>query len=388
MVVPEALVVGAVPWLVNVEQRHDEPRRAIVAADSARRLNVLGRGLWLTETTINPSRRVSRPTEIILVAIAQSTRSCRLNFARGVGAASATLSVETREVSSTTSEKVRRSRNSPGSSTRCALRSPRKCFAPPLQHPPSAADSRRLLKYLTQSCRGRLGSAGSSPAGVAIGALGGAHEREPNLAHDDLWVPALGGHTEDSRCGAEFAMRTPFEQRMCPGDQDRGWEDLRERSRRTAPELVSEPRRTVAVDATILGRRRASARSGAQGLDRSLIQPGHRAERPGIRCSSSWITRSGGGRGARRGVPFTGSAAPKKPVRIMPVRPSNWHQSVRPTAAWRTCPRSLSGTREVSGTSARPLRRLGAARLSVTSTRSSYIRRQLARRSSLGRSSK
>ena len=58
---------------------------------------------------------MSRPTEIMFVAIAQSTRcSMSWNGASRRRRASATLSVETREVSSTTSEKVLRSLEEPG----------------------------------------------------------------------------------------------------------------------------------------------------------------------------------------------------------------------------------------------------------------------------------
>ena len=60
---------------------------------------------------------MSRPTEIMFVAIAQSTRCSILwNGASSRRRASATLSVETREVSSTTSEKFLRSWKRPRSS--------------------------------------------------------------------------------------------------------------------------------------------------------------------------------------------------------------------------------------------------------------------------------
>ena len=54
-------------------------------------------------TTISPSRVMSRPTEIMFVAIATSTRSFSWNGSASRRLASATLSVLTREVSSTTS---------------------------------------------------------------------------------------------------------------------------------------------------------------------------------------------------------------------------------------------------------------------------------------------
>ena len=57
VVVPEALVVGAVARLVDVEQRHDEPGPLVVAADAARRLDVLGVRLGLAEHDHQPEPR-------------------------------------------------------------------------------------------------------------------------------------------------------------------------------------------------------------------------------------------------------------------------------------------------------------------------------------------
>ena len=54
MVVPEALVVRAVARLVDVEQRDDEPGSLVVAADAARRLDVLGVRLGLAEHDHQP----------------------------------------------------------------------------------------------------------------------------------------------------------------------------------------------------------------------------------------------------------------------------------------------------------------------------------------------
>ena len=62
---------------------------------------------------ISPRRGMSRPTEIMFVASAQSTRLSRsLNGHSSRRRAAATLSVDTREVSSSTSENAVRSRNS------------------------------------------------------------------------------------------------------------------------------------------------------------------------------------------------------------------------------------------------------------------------------------
>ena len=64
----------AVAGFVNVEYRDDQP--GLVGSRPTRRgLDVFGRGLRLAEDAISPSLGMSRPTEIMFVAIAQSTRS-------------------------------------------------------------------------------------------------------------------------------------------------------------------------------------------------------------------------------------------------------------------------------------------------------------------------
>ncbi len=57
VVVAEALVVRAVARLVDVEERDDEPGPLVVAADAARRLDVLGVRLRLTEHDHQPEPR-------------------------------------------------------------------------------------------------------------------------------------------------------------------------------------------------------------------------------------------------------------------------------------------------------------------------------------------
>ena len=90
-------------------------------------------------------------------------------------------------------------------------------------------------------------------AGVAVGALGGAHERKPDLAHHDLGVAALGGDTRG---------------RAAPALSEAGTVRAKNESRRSGPGggkicvsgransawIWSCARRTVAVEATILGR--------------------------------------------------------------------------------------------------------------------------------------
>ena len=99
----EPLEVRTVARPVDVEKRDDQarpfgsrPTRLVAWMYSAQ---VLG---W-PSTTIRPSRVMSRPTEIMLVAIATSTRSFSWNRSASRRLASETWFVRTREVSSTTS---------------------------------------------------------------------------------------------------------------------------------------------------------------------------------------------------------------------------------------------------------------------------------------------
>jgi hypothetical protein len=57
VVVPEALVVGTVPWLVDVEKCDNEPGSLIYATNTARGLDVLGSRLRLTEHDHQPQTR-------------------------------------------------------------------------------------------------------------------------------------------------------------------------------------------------------------------------------------------------------------------------------------------------------------------------------------------
>ena len=100
MELPELLEMGAVARLVQIENDNHEARTIVITTDTTSRLDVFRRRFWLAlDPTINPSRKMSRPTEIMLVARATSTGSgsrpkikSRRCFAR------ATSSVETRDV--------------------------------------------------------------------------------------------------------------------------------------------------------------------------------------------------------------------------------------------------------------------------------------------------
>src|SRR5437588_5621069 len=54
VVVPKALVVGSVAWLMNVKERDDEPRPRVVAPHAASGLDVLGVRFRLTEDDHQP----------------------------------------------------------------------------------------------------------------------------------------------------------------------------------------------------------------------------------------------------------------------------------------------------------------------------------------------
>jgi hypothetical protein len=69
----EPLEVRTVARTVHVEQRHHEPRLVAIAADTTRRLDVLGARLRLPEHHHQAEAGMSRPTEIMLVASATST---------------------------------------------------------------------------------------------------------------------------------------------------------------------------------------------------------------------------------------------------------------------------------------------------------------------------
>ena len=72
----EALIVRTVARLVHVEHRNDEARLAFSAALAGCGLDIFRRCLGLPQhTAINPSREMSRPTEIMFVASAMSRQS-------------------------------------------------------------------------------------------------------------------------------------------------------------------------------------------------------------------------------------------------------------------------------------------------------------------------
>ena len=72
----EPLVVRPVARLVDIQDGHDQAGPLVVAADAAGRLDVLGAGLRAgRRPPSSPSRMMSRPTEIMLVAMATSTWS-------------------------------------------------------------------------------------------------------------------------------------------------------------------------------------------------------------------------------------------------------------------------------------------------------------------------
>ena len=100
------------------------------------------------------------------------------------------------------------------------------------------------------------GSAGLSlilvPARVAVGALGGAQEREPGLAHHDLRIPALGGDAEVEPGGNLRGRHRRGEERVRRSGPGGGKTCVSGRAK--SAWIWSCARRTVAVEATIFGR--------------------------------------------------------------------------------------------------------------------------------------
>ena len=117
VVVAEALVVRAVARLVDVEERHHQARALVVAADAARRLDVLGVRLRLAEHDHQPEPRdVEADRDHVRGDRAVDALLLVERRARAAAAPRRPCRSDTREVSSTTSENVLRSWKSPRSS--------------------------------------------------------------------------------------------------------------------------------------------------------------------------------------------------------------------------------------------------------------------------------
>ncbi len=181
----EPLVVRAVARLVDVEQRHDQPGRVVGRPTRLVAWMYSAAVFGCPSTTIRPSRGMSRPDrDHVRRERAVDAVLSRRTSVPSRRRASATLSVGTREVSSTTSEKFLRSWNSP------------RCFADPaaravardrvadllLDDPPRAAQLAQAVEVADQR-HVRVGRVLGVvvAAGVAVAALGGAHQRQPAL---------------------------------------------------------------------------------------------------------------------------------------------------------------------------------------------------------------
>ena len=133
------------------------------------------------------------------------------------------------------------------------------------------------------------------------------------LAHHDLRVAPLGSDPEvepGGNLGGRHGPAKKESRRSGPG----GGKHLRDRPREERLDLVLRPAhgRGRGDD---LGPHRRARRSRARTAPRWPLRTGRPScpSGPEIRCSSSWITRSGGGSGASSRVPLPRLRSPVEP---------------------------------------------------------------------------
>ena len=325
MVVPEALVVGAVPRLVDIEERDHEPGSLVVATDAARGLDVLGVRLRLTEHDHQPEARDveahgdhvrrDRAVDPLLDLVEWRLESAaRLGHLVG--------------------------RNARGEfdhlgEVLAVLEEP-SLFADPLA---ASVGLDRILDLLLEDPArpAQLAQAVEVaehrhirvggvllvlvPAGVAVGALGGAHQGEPRLAHDDFRVPALRGDSEIKPCRRLRRGNRPREERVAPVGPGRR-EHLRQWPREERLDLVLRPAHGGGRGDDLGPHRAPVNLAHAQRLDRGLVEPGHRAERS--RDQVQLVLDHEVGRRERRGearalARLRGSIEAR---RVVPLRPT------------------------------------------------------------------
>ena len=146
-------------------------------------------------------------------------------------------------------------------------------------------------------------------AGVAVGPLGGTHQREPDLAHHDLGVAALGGDTDVATRRSVGGGHRASEERVAP---------VRTRRREDLCQRAAEQRLDLVLRASHRRRRGDDLRSGrtlveiahAEPVDRRLVQARHRSER--TRDQVKLVLDDEIGRRQRRAerLALPGSAAP------------------------------------------------------------------------------
>ena len=287
----------------------------------------------------------------MFVAIAQSTRSLRRRSAApSRRRASATLSVVTREVSSTTSEKVVRSANRPRCSPirRRVAVALRRCCGPRPRRSAGAAELAQAVEVAEQR-HVRVGRV----VGVARDRpRRGRHARAaPSSASQVLRMTTFGlrpcaAMPRYSR--AAPARRAPSGRRTSRARSGPGGGKTCVSGRPNSAWIWSCARRTVAVEATIFGRTaRPSSSPQAERVDGRLVQPDHRAERAGDQVQL--VLDDQVGRRQRRGQRDSATRLGRRRrsrSRRGGRRRRAALRSARPRAAPRTCRRSRSGSRQ------------------------------------------
>ena len=91
--------------------------------------------------------------------------------------------------------------------------------------------------------------------------------------------------------------------------------------RANSARICSSARRTVAVDATIFGRTVCPSTFASHSASIAVsYSPAIVPSGPEIRCSSSWMIRSGGGSGVGQLLPDAGVARHRRSHRVVPIR--------------------------------------------------------------------
>ena len=146
-------------------------------------------------------------------------------------------------------------------------------------------NSLRLEKYPARSCRDPPGSFHPWPC---------CHPKlfSHHQANDCAGTPLRLRHSQATYSRAWLGSSTVREEELSSRSGP-GGRNTRACERPNSADLCASARRTVAVEATILG-------GGDSGVGASTARSPSRRDRRGsqgplIRCSSSWITSSGGG---------------------------------------------------------------------------------------------
>ena len=294
----EPLVVRAVARPVDVEDRDDQAGLVGLASDRDVAWMYSEVILGWAKTAIRPSRGMSRPTEIMFVASATSTL-LRLAERRG---RARPWSSATSVVLYARGQLLRLRSGSRGRRTASRSR-----------------PSRRRLPYWFRRLRHLVLDQPARPAQLAqavevaehrhvrVGRIVGdrACRRSPGRAwprptsapgrscsRTRFGAAALGGdaQVQPGRLLARVTVTAKNESRRSGPGGGKIWTD----AGRRAPGSARSARRTVAVEETILGPRplRVAAQRWSIAVSyRPAIVPSG----PEIRCSSSWMIRSGGG---------------------------------------------------------------------------------------------